>query len=147
MSGSPAFRSEDPERPRVLIVDDDRLGTEVRAELIRLRGLSVDIAFSGNEALAKASNQKFDIFVVDYDMPGMNGLELARELRRHGYGTPIVMLSGRLEPPTNTGAELLARFISKGEGAGVLLEVLIGLLPGTLTRAITAQPSAATLGV
>ena len=47
----------------------------------------------------------------------MNELELARELRRQGHGAPIVMLSGRLEPPNEPGAELLTRFISKGDAA------------------------------
>jgi len=73
--------------------------------------------FSGTEALANASSCDFDIFVIDYDIPGMNGLELARELRRQGHGAPIVMLSGRLEPPNEPGAELLTRFISKGDAA------------------------------
>jgi two-component system alkaline phosphatase synthesis response regulator PhoP len=100
MSSSAAFRSEGAERPsRVLVVDDDRLGTEVRAELIRMSGFSVDVAFSGTEALAKASICDFDIFLIDYDMPGMNGLELAMELREQNHRAPIAMLSGRLEPP------------------------------------------------
>lgn len=110
-----------------MIVDDDRLGTEVRAELIRINGFSMDVAFSGTEALAKASRCDFDIFVIDYDMPGMNGLKLARELRRQSHSAPIAMLSGRLEPPSEPGAELLTRFISKGEGADILLQAVIEL--------------------
>lgn len=90
----------------------------------------MDVAFSGTEALAKASSCDFDIFVIDYDMPGMNGLKLARELRRQSHWAPIAMVSGRLEPPTEPGAELLARFISKGQGADVLLQAVLDLSPG-----------------
>jgi CheY-like chemotaxis protein len=119
------------EKPKVLVVDDDRLGTEVRAELLRLNGFDVDIALSGTEALAKAASQEFDIFAVDYDMPGMNGVELARELRLRGYSAPVVMLSGRLEPPAEPGTELLTCFVSKGQGPVTLLEVL-----NSLTRCV-----------
>jgi len=81
------------------------------------------------------------IFVIDYDMPGMNGLKLARELRRQSHWAPIAMVSGRLEPPREPGAELLARFISKGEGADVLLQVVHDLSPRAPTKAVTAQCS------
>jgi CheY-like chemotaxis protein len=73
--------------------------------------------------------------VIDYDMPGMNGLELATELRRQGHGAPIAMVSGRIEPPNEPGAELLARFISKGEGADILLQTLLDLSPRASTKA------------
>jgi CheY-like chemotaxis protein len=147
MSSSPTFRSEGAERPRVLVVDDDRLGTEVRSELIRMSGCSVDVAFSGTEALAKASSCNFDIFVIDYDMPGMNGLKLARELRRQGHWAPIAMLSGRLELPSEPGAELLARFISKGEGAHVLLRAVLDLSPqAPPTESVTTRCSTAKVG-
>ena len=116
------------QRPKILIVDDDRLGTEVRAEIIRMSGFDVDVAFSSREALAKTAHQEFDIFVVDYDMPDMNGLELATELRRQGHTLPILMLSGRLEPPTEAGVEFLTGFISKGEGPSTLVESLNSLL-------------------
>jgi PleD family two-component response regulator len=61
----------------VLIVDDDRSGNESPGRIDSMGRFSVDVAFSaGTEALAKLSSCDFDIFVIAYDMPSMNGLKL-----------------------------------------------------------------------
>jgi two-component system aerobic respiration control sensor histidine kinase ArcB len=125
------------DQPRILMVDDDHLGTEVRAATMRLSGLCVDVANSGDEAVRKAASRHYDIFLVDYDMPKMNGLELSIELRRHGHYEPIIMLSGRLDLPDEPGAELLSEFISKGQGPEALLHTLTRLT--SQCRAVTTS--------
>jgi CheY-like chemotaxis protein len=79
-------------RGKILIVDDDRIGTDVRAAFLRLKGFSTEIAYSGSEALGNVSIKEFTAIVIDYDMPDMNGLQLAFHLRQRGYVAPIIML-------------------------------------------------------
>jgi CheY-like chemotaxis protein len=126
MSGSQVFLRK-PEKPKILLVDDDRLTTEIRAEILRLRGFAVDVASSATEALINASITPFDAFILDYDMPDLDGLDLAVQLRYNGYVAPIIMLSGRLEVPDGPGSELLAAFVSKGEHPGGLIKILCSL--------------------
>src|SRR5580658_9089491 len=66
---------------RVLIVDDDADGAEMLAELLTARGAIVQTASSGPEALAIASRFVPDAFLLDIEMPHMDGYELARRLR------------------------------------------------------------------
>lgn len=115
---------EQPSRGSILLVDDDRIGTEVRAALLESTGFSVTIANSGLEALGQVKHHCFDAILLDHDMPLMNGIELARCLRGLGYTAPIVMLSGRLESPLVPGSELLNGFVSKGESPAHLIAVL-----------------------
>jgi CheY-like chemotaxis protein len=111
-------------RGKILIVDDDRIGTDVRAAFLRLKGFSTEIAYSGSEALGNVSIKEFTAIVIGYDMPDMNGLQLAFHLRQRGYVARIIMLSGRIECPSKPGAELLTGFVSKGESPESLLDLL-----------------------
>ncbi|MND72623.1 Sensor histidine kinase RcsC [compost metagenome] len=53
-------------------------------------GCTVELAANGNEALSLWDNGKFDAVLSDINMPGLNGYELARELRRLGCTAPII---------------------------------------------------------
>lgn len=75
-------------RRRVLVVDDNPDITQMLAAVLRLSGYDVSTALSAPEALKAAHEQRFDVVVSDIGMPGMNGYELARELRaRPEYGS------------------------------------------------------------
>lgn len=83
-------------RRHVLVVDDNPDITEMLAAVLRLSGYDVSTAFSAPEALSAAHERRFDVVVSDIGMPGMNGYELARELRaRPEYGsTRMVAVTG-----------------------------------------------------
>jgi CheY-like chemotaxis protein len=85
---------------RLLLVDDDALVLEITAALLALSGHEVVAVGSGSEALARASERAFDAVVLDVQMPGMNGLEVARKLRELPGGAELVVLglSGRRHP-------------------------------------------------
>jgi len=78
---------------RILIVDDDQMGTEIRAAVLRFHGFSVETVNSGQEALSKTVQSNFDVIILDFDMPGMNGLQVAESLREQRCRSIIVMLS------------------------------------------------------
>ena len=66
---------------RVLIVDDDTMMVDILAQLLDSAGHTVTTAHDGQDALAKALEVKPDVVLLDIDLPGMNGYELARRLR------------------------------------------------------------------
>jgi CheY-like chemotaxis protein len=67
--------------PRVLVVDDDRSTTTILSKVLAAHGYDVDVANNGQSALALIRRNAYDLAVVDYQMPGMNGVELFRQAR------------------------------------------------------------------
>ncbi|MEJ2538871.1 MAG: response regulator transcription factor [Gemmatimonadota bacterium] len=83
----------------ILVVDDQPDVVEVIRSGLELTGHTVHSAMSGEEGLARASTESFDVIVLDVMLPGMNGFDVARELRDRGVTTPILMLTARDEEP------------------------------------------------
>ncbi len=80
---------------RILVVDDNRDGAELLAELLALHGHQVRIAHDGPDALAIAELLLPEVALLDIGLPGMDGYELARRLRsRLGDGCVLLALSG-----------------------------------------------------
>ena len=78
---------------QVLIADDDRDGADVLAELIRIElGCKVVVAYDGATALELVLSQHHDVLILDLQMPGQNGLDIARYARSTAS-------EGRIEPP------------------------------------------------
>lgn len=69
---------------KILLVDDDEVVREVLTELLEDRGYQVFSASTGVGALDLARSIRVDVLLADYNMPGMNGLELARRLQQAG---------------------------------------------------------------
>ena len=78
----------------ILNVDDNDRTLLTRAEILQLHRFDVTNAHSGSEALKLLADHEFDLVILDYEMPGMNGAVLAREIRRARPKVPIIMLSG-----------------------------------------------------
>ena len=71
-----------PSRGRVLAVDDSSVIREILIASLEAAGYSVEAVATGHAALAAASRESFDAVILDVDMPGMDGLELGRALRK-----------------------------------------------------------------
>jgi diguanylate cyclase (GGDEF)-like protein len=83
------------ETRRILIADDDRQALMLMEAALRVAGFSVSMSADGEQALAQFRRERFDLVMLDIDMPGRNGLEVCRELRREaGELLPIVMVTG-----------------------------------------------------
>ena len=81
---------------RVLVVDDQRVVTEVVERYLRLEGYEVALAGDGAEALQIASEWAPDLVVLDLMLPEVDGLDVCRKLRESG-DIPIIMLTARGE--------------------------------------------------
>jgi two-component system sensor histidine kinase/response regulator len=82
--------------PKVLIVDDDRNTVKLLQTLLELDGFEVAVAPRGADVLPTAEQVQPDIFLMDYHLADMDGVDIVRQLRAHERfaGTPIVMTSG-----------------------------------------------------
>ncbi len=79
----------------VLLVDDERSFIETIAERLRLRGMTVACAFSGDEAVRQlAENKEIDVVFLDVKMPGRDGIDVLEEIKRHYPLIEVVMLTG-----------------------------------------------------
>ena len=109
---------------RVLLVDDSHQQLELRASILRKAGYSVLTAQCPIQALSLAVTMgEFDIAVVDYEMPSMNGGVLAKHLKAKFPKLNIVLYSAAVGIPSGY-LRTVDAFIPKGEGVNVLLHHL-----------------------
>ena len=116
--------------PRILVVDDDpEIGRMLSRSLAR-HGFAVEAAASGQEALVKADSGPYDAAILDLVMPGMDGADLAQELRRRLPGLPIGLLTGYTHSPLiPDNAPSGTRVFTKP----VIIQDLVEFLKGEIT--------------
>jgi DNA-binding response OmpR family regulator len=78
----------------VLIVDDDRDLAESLADVLDARGYAVELAHSGEDAVARFREHDFDLTFTDVKLPGMNGVESFFEFRKIKPDAKVVMMTG-----------------------------------------------------
>ncbi|WP_109506760.1 response regulator transcription factor [Nocardioides speluncae] len=83
------------ERPRVLVVDDDRAVRESLRRSLEFNGYAVSMAADGAEALAGIGSIGPDVVVMDVMMPRLDGIEATKALRKAGNDVPILVLTAR----------------------------------------------------
>src|SRR5688572_11907239 len=99
---------------RVLIVEDEPYLAEAIRDGLRLEAIAADIAGDGDAALELLSINAYDIAVLDRDIPGPSGDEVAKRIVASGSGTPILMLTAadRLDDKAS-GFGLVARQVQR----------------------------------
>ena len=78
---------------RILIVEDEEPLADAVARGLRREGMAVDVALDGDEGHEKATVTRYDVVVLDRDLPGMSGDELCREIVASGQLTRVIMLT------------------------------------------------------
>lgn len=79
--------------PRILLIDDDARGAESMERLLKKEGYAVVTCHRGDDGLARAQEGKFDLVLTDLRMPGLDGLELVRQLHGLKPRLPIVLMT------------------------------------------------------
>jgi len=83
---------------KVLVVDDERAVRESLRRALELEGYDIELAADGNEALYRIETESHpDAVILDVLMPGMDGLEVCRTIRRSGNTVPVLMLTARTQ--------------------------------------------------
>ncbi len=82
--------------PRVLVVDDEPQIAQIARDYLEHAGFSVIVAGDGRKALDLARSRQPDLIVLDLALPRIDGLDVARELRRES-NVPIIMVTARVE--------------------------------------------------
>jgi DNA-binding response OmpR family regulator len=80
---------------RILLVEDDRKAAQLLARGFREEGFVVDVAHTAEEGDERTFVYDYDLIVLDWLLPGKEGIALCRELRLRGVQTPILMLTAR----------------------------------------------------
>ena len=86
---------QDEQVMRILVVEDERKVASFIAQTLREQKYQVDIAETGERAVAMARAAVYQAILLDIRLPGMDGIQTCRELRRIGLETPILMLTAR----------------------------------------------------
>lgn len=115
---------------RVLLVEDDLTVAEVLTGLLQAQGHVVVHAAHGLAALAEAAVQPFDLGLLDLDLPGIDGLVLARQLRARGFGQPLVAVTARADADAEPAANAAGfdAFLRKPLTGAMLAEAIEGVM-------------------
>jgi two-component system chemotaxis sensor kinase CheA len=121
------------ERRPVLVVDDSLTTRMLEQSILESAGYEVELAVSAEEALGKAKGKRYDLFVVDVEMPGMDGFEFVERTRSDAAlrETPAILVTSRASAQDRQrGSEVGARgYIVKGEfDQGTLLRTIRDLI-------------------
>ena len=89
------YRRYDRLAMRVLLIEDDRKAAKLLAKGLQEEGFVVDVAFTGEEGEERAVVNEYDVIVLDWLLPGKDGIGVCRALRTRDVATPILMLTAR----------------------------------------------------
>jgi len=114
---------EQTKQATILVVDDDEFNIKLLKKMLTIEGHAVRTAASGEEALASVAEQLPDLVLLDIMMPGMNGFEVARQLKAdsRARSIPIIMVTALEDRESRlkaleTGAEdVLTKPVNRAE--------------------------------
>ncbi len=102
--------------PRVLIVDDEKSARFMVRLCIEEAGFDPDEADSGIEALERCSRVDYDVVVLDHRMPGLSGMDVARELTASDYPGGLVVFTAYQAPDVSAAGDRIGvSVVRKGE--------------------------------
>jgi CheY-like chemotaxis protein len=114
-------------RKRVLCVDDNELAVFVNATILESEGYEVLASSDPLQAASIAKSEELDLAILDYEMPNMNGAELAAFCKAANPEVKVILFSGPLGIPRRELA-FADRLVEKSDGVEVLLEAIETLL-------------------
>jgi DNA-binding response OmpR family regulator len=95
---------------KVLLVDDEEEFVKTLGERLEMRGIEPDTAFTGEAALKRISDEQPDIMVLDIKMPGIDGMEVLRRVRKAYPRIQVIMLTAHGSDKDKEEAERLGAF-------------------------------------
>ena len=81
------------EKAKILIAEDEKTQRDLLEGFLKKEGFSVEAVANGREALQELEGEFFDMALIDYKMPELDGLQTLREIRKHYPDLPVVMMT------------------------------------------------------
>jgi DNA-binding response OmpR family regulator len=78
----------------ILIVDDEKAVRESLEEILKMEDYRVETASSGEDALEQINEEEFNLVLLDLKMPGIDGVEVMRQISRYAHDTKVIILTG-----------------------------------------------------
>ena len=82
---------------KLLIVEDEKNLTTIIFENAKIENYECDVSYDGEDGLAKALANTYDLIILDLMLPKMDGFEICKKIRREKISTPVIMLTARAE--------------------------------------------------
>lgn len=129
---------------RVMIVDDNKTNLMLTEMILKKFGVDVKAASSGQEAIDLASSIPFELILMDITMPGMDGVEAARQINQQMVKPPIVALTAHVQP------EMIDDYLNNGfkgylrkpiDQLELIRELNLWLPAGKNTQPLSIEPS------
>ena len=115
--------------PLILCIDDEALGLQIRKAVLEREGYRVLTALDGASGLNLFVDEPVEGVILDYFMPGMDGGQVAVEMRRQRPEVPILLLSAYVNLPAEV-IRIVDFTVVKGEGPAELLVKVRRMLSG-----------------
>ena len=80
---------------RILLVDDDQVLVELLTQTLAQQNYAIDVAIDGEQGWIYGSTYTYDLMILDWSLPKLDGIELCQRFREHNYATPIILLTSR----------------------------------------------------
>jgi CheY-like chemotaxis protein len=135
LAGHDPDRCTDQVPARVLVADHNAVNRKVAVRMLESLGFTADVSASGSEAVEMMRQRPYDLVLMDCQMPSMNGLEAAGEIRKNeppDRRTPIVAMTAE------TGAECLDECLANGVDDILLKPIRMETLTATMLRWLPA---------
>ena len=100
---------------RILLVEDELTYRTIILSILRKSGFHCTFCVDGDHALKKLAQEKFDLLIVDYLIPGPNGIEIVRWVRKHGIDIPALVITNYPSDELSENSKTLehTKFLSK----------------------------------
>ncbi len=121
----------------ILCIDDDATGLGLRKMMFEAEGYRVLTAESGEQGLAVLASQDVHAVILDYNMPTMDGGQVAQRIRERWPLLLVIMLSGYPEDVPAAAISLVDAFVTKGNAPEQLLQVIASQLQGRSSGRVT----------
>jgi len=133
LGGMPASADAFAKQAPILVIDDSLTTRMLEQSILESAGFEVDVASSGEEGLARAQDKQYSLFLVDVEMPGIDGFEFVSRAQADTrlHGVPSILVTSRSEAEDRRrGEQAGARgYMAKGEfDQGYLLQMIQKLL-------------------
>ncbi len=78
---------------RILLVEDEKALADILVKVLKKEGYETDVSYNGIDGLDNALSGIYDVIILDRMLPGINGIDIIKEIRQEGLSTPVIFLT------------------------------------------------------